>query len=60
MEEMFIKDLEKIAQSEGFDISIHIIENSACMDFYADSSVFIWDDVKKEKQKKGGLKENCM
>ena len=34
MEEMFIKDLEKIAQSEGFDISIHIIENSACMDFY--------------------------
>lgn len=56
MEEMFIKDLEKIAQSEGFDISIHIIENSACMDFYADSSVFIWDDVKKRETEKRGIK----
>lgn len=53
---MFIKDLEKIAQCEGFDISIHIIENSVCMDFYADSSVFIWDDVKKRITEKRGIK----
>lgn len=56
IEEMFIKDLEKIAQCEGFDISIHIIENSVCVDFYADSSVFIWDDVKKRETEKRGIK----